>query len=140
MAKYSDKEKKATTKLRKLREERDELKERLKSVDEKIVKQEEKVLGLLGAGLHVLGKWACAITITPRKGARTPKYKLIVDKMVNDVMLAKEKLLAKYPDQPRPIMDFARKMQSSYNKGLEEHTTIGEDKEVVKIEISPVAS
>lgn len=134
MTTKEEKKQKHAKKLFRLKKDREDLQEQLKQLNEKIAKEEEKVIDIFKNGIHTVGKLVITVATKTIKGRGTPSWKKIAEDMDLAVDEFKDSLIDNDFDS-KTANQFAKLMKGAYNRTKEKYTTKSEDRDVTTVEI-----
>lgn len=134
MSNKEERKQKHAKKLFRLKKNREDLQEQLKQLNEKITKEEEKVIDLFKDGIHTVGKLVITVVTKTIKGKTTPSWKKIAEDMNLAVNEFRDSLIDNNYDA-KAINKFANMMKIAFDKTKDKYTTKGEDKKTTSVEI-----
>ncbi|MHA1666048.1 MAG: hypothetical protein ACTSW7_01600 [Candidatus Thorarchaeota archaeon] len=134
MTTKKEKREKHAKKLFRLKKEKEELLEKLKEYNEKIAKEEERVVDLFEEGHHTIGKLIIIVLKKISKGRAYPSWKNIAEDMNSGVDEFRDSLIDNDYDA-KTANKFAKIMKGAFERTKEKHTTKKEDTETTTVDI-----
>jgi len=121
-------------KLRNKLKKRDALQEELRAIQVEVAKTEEKCVSEFGVGQYVFGKNILNIKQKTTQGRSTPKYKEIMNGIMDQIAYLKSHLPLKGYDK-KTSDKFASKLTKEQEALLKAHTTQSEPRTTTVVEV-----